>query len=33
LEVDSLRKTATAHLRFLDELFASLQHRAFTGQL
>ena len=27
------QKSAAAHLAYLDELFASLQHRAFTGQL
>lgn len=32
-EVEALRAAAEAHLTHLDELFASLQHRAFTGQL
>ncbi|WP_307803415.1 MULTISPECIES: restriction endonuclease subunit S [unclassified Frigoribacterium] len=32
-EVEALRAAAEAHLAHLDELFASLQHRAFTGQL
>ena len=32
-EVEALRAAAEAHLAHLDELFASLQHRAFIGQL
>ncbi|WP_423921992.1 restriction endonuclease subunit S [Frigoribacterium sp. 2-23] len=31
--IETLRRAAEAHLAHLDELFASLQHRAFTGQL
>jgi len=31
--VEAVRAAAEAHLAHLDELFASLQHRAFTGQL
>lgn len=31
--IDAMESKAEAHLAALDELFASLQHRAFTGQL
>jgi type I restriction enzyme S subunit len=32
-EAESLRAAHTAHLALLDELFSSLQHRAFRGEL
>jgi type I restriction enzyme S subunit len=32
-QLGDARRGAEAHLAYLDELFASLQHRAFTGQL
>jgi len=32
-DVAKLRSHQLAHLALLDELFGSLQHRAFTGQL
>jgi type I restriction enzyme S subunit len=32
-EIDNCKSVYRAHLAKLDELFASLQHRAFSGQL
>jgi hypothetical protein len=32
-ELEAFRVTIAAHLAQLDELFASLQHRAFSGML
>jgi type I restriction enzyme S subunit len=32
-KLNALRSSSLAHLAQLDELFASLQHRAFAGQL
>jgi type I restriction enzyme S subunit len=33
IEIDGLRTSCLAHLAKLDALFASLQHRAFRGEL